>query len=98
MCVYVCVCMYDVSRVAIDSKHVRVSHLETQNVLFFGTNLLDRFTSVACYQKKKKKKKIRSSLVEERSFTFLCSPRPPRRPLATCKHQESAGRDPRVSK
>lgn len=50
MCVCVCVC--DASRVAIDSKHVRVSQLETRNVLFFGTNLLDRFGSVAPYQKK----------------------------------------------
>lgn len=66
-----CVCMYDVSRVAIDSKHVRVFHLETQNVLFFGTNLLDRFTSVASYQKKKKKKK--DPLVSRRREKFHIS-------------------------
>lgn len=66
-----CVCVYDVSRVAIDSKHVRVSHLETQNVLFFGTNLLDRFTSVASYQKKKKKKK--NPLVSRRREKFHIS-------------------------
>lgn len=67
-----CVCMYDVSRVAIDSKHVRVFHLETQNVLFFGTNLLDRFTSVASYQKKKKKKK-KDPLVSRRREKFHIS-------------------------
>lgn len=67
-----CVCMYDVSRVAIDSKHVRVFHLETQNVLFFGTNLLDRFTSVASYQKKKKKKKRSARLSSKREVSHFC--------------------------
>lgn len=98
MCVYVCVYVRRIKGSYRFETRSRFPPGNAKRVVLWNKPVGQVYFGCFLSKEKKKKKKIRSSLVEERSFTFLCSPRPPRRPLATCKHQESAGRDPRVSK